>query len=479
MSSTKKIETKQKNHNLFVEQFDLITDFEFENQYDTHFDHAKTGPQNIPFDVTALQIFFLLWKNVFPMVIEELNTILMETTWKNKHDKINYYQIYEPDWCAWIAIWIQMGLEKKTAINKYWEKYNGNDWIKNIAFGRNKWNAIFRALYHCSDTLFLFLEPLLNNNFQTYWNPTAIIAIDEMIQLFKGKTKHKVYDKSKPTKWGLKYYLAVDNSHYCFWIQMYQHMNKEQKEKDITFHICKNVVDILPTQLGQYTLYGDNYYGSLKVANYCNSKNIKFTFGCRQNRPTYLFNDGLLQHLGPVSTIEKVAFAVNKEKNLLAMAWKDKTMVFFITNKFGTNIDFVMRKIPKEKEKKLKEIPMIVKDYTEVGMRQVDSFNQNIKYVHPKHKNYTWRRTHFLTLLKTTIVNSWIIYKWKNKLDLSQEDFLLILRNELVSNYLEYKSKQEDDYALKRKEQNRNSQRLSREKKKRKIAADGLSLLAF
>jgi hypothetical protein len=56
---------------------------------------------------------------------------------------------------------------------------------------------------------------LYGANFQRYWNPNSHIAIDEMIHLFKGKSKNKVYNKSKPTKWGLKYYLAAGDFKYC------------------------------------------------------------------------------------------------------------------------------------------------------------------------------------------------------------------------------------------------------------------------
>jgi hypothetical protein len=66
----------------------------------------------------------------------------------------------------------------------------------------------------------------------------------------------------------------------------------EEKENDVTFQIYKSIIDILPTNIGTYSVYADNYYGSLKIAQYCEQKGIKYTFACRQNQPAYLFCDG-------------------------------------------------------------------------------------------------------------------------------------------------------------------------------------------
>ena len=109
-----------------------------------------------------------------------------------------------------------MGLEKRASIRKYFVK-NEDSWIRKLNFGRDSWIYIFQALYHLSNDILSLIEYRLNENLSKIWIPEQRLTIDEMMHLFKGKSKHKIYDKSKPTKWGLKYYLAVDSSG-SFWI---------------------------------------------------------------------------------------------------------------------------------------------------------------------------------------------------------------------------------------------------------------------
>jgi len=131
--------------------------------------------------------------------------------------------------------------------------------------------------------------------------------------------------------------------------------------------------------------------------------------------------------LGPINKMEKIAFALNKEKNTIATVWKDKTMVYFVSNQFGTNIDTVMRKQEGNLQKSPMNVPLVAKDYSENGMQHVDTFNTAMKNQWAKYKNFTWRRAHLLTMFKISFVNSWIIYKKIHNQNIKQGDFLILL----------------------------------------------------
>ena len=77
-------------------------------------------------------------------------------------------------------------------------------------------------------------------------------------------------------------------------------------------------------------------------------------------------------------------------------------------------------------------------------MGHVDSFDAHMSRNEAKHKNYVWRRTMFLSLLKITLVNSWIYYKHSLKLNekFTQQDFLIKLREEIQMEHNVKKTKE-------------------------------------
>ena len=200
------------------------------------FSFSQCGPQNLSTGTSALDILFSLWNGIIPDLIEEINIILdNEKYGKCKYEKIDSFIL-----SGWIAIWIEMGLSPKSNIKTHFNKNEGNTWIKNLGFGKDSWIFIFRALYHCQNDILSLVENLFNMNFVKYWTPFQRVTIDEMMSLFKGRSKNKIYEKSKPTKWGLKYYMGVDSEHYCFWFQFYQ--KPEEKQTGVTFDLCKQVI---------------------------------------------------------------------------------------------------------------------------------------------------------------------------------------------------------------------------------------------
>ena len=91
-----------------------------------------------------------------------------------------------------------------------------------------------------------------------------------------------------------------------------------------------------------------------------------------------------------------------------------------------------MQRQNKERKKSEKYVPSVAKDYTEKGMGHVDTFNADLSRSEAKHKNFVWRRTIFLSLLKIVLVNSWIFFKHSHNLkeDFNQKDFLQNLQKE-------------------------------------------------
>jgi hypothetical protein len=86
--------------------------------------------------------------------------------------------------------------------------------------------------------------------------------------------------------------------------------------------------------------------------------------------------------MGPLNEIEKISFACSMDKTLIAGTWKDKNIICFINNKFGT---FMVTTQYKKVGKQIKEdvvVPAVAKDYLKNGMGHVDTFNHNMTSCH-------------------------------------------------------------------------------------------------
>jgi hypothetical protein len=320
------------------------------------------------------------------------------------------------------------------------------------------------------------MEKELNANFQHYWTPFEYNAIDEIMRKFKGHWKKgKVYSPDKPCKWGLKYYAMVDCAQFLFWFRLYKRFGKEERaqmteeelamhEGSVTRNLCNDAMNKLPTNMGQYKIYADNFYGGMELAVDTLARGFGFTFCCKANRPGWLFKGVLDTELATHSTTGLSDFAcrVNQTNGMAAISWKDKAQVRYLTNQHANSSAQVERKSHMSEEKRMETIPTAAMDYTKKGMGHVDTFDHHMINCGFKHKNSCWRRTHFLTMLKMTIVNSWRFYKVQHVMmkkgkvvEMSQKSYLLLLQNEIMQEWKKDMEGEQLAYQLKRRAKQR------------------------
>ena len=309
------------------------------------------------------------------------------------------------------------------------------------------------------------MEKELNENFCKYWNPFECNAIDKIMRKFKGHWKKgKVYSPDKPCKWELKYYAMVDGARFLIWFRLYRQTSEEDKaaattevetakfDGSVTRALCNDAIDKLPKDMGQYKIYADNYYGGIELAKDIAARGFGFTFGCRANRPGWLFKHGLDEELATYSEtkLENFACRVNEEEGIAAVSWKDQAQVRYLTNLHANDSVEVERRTHLLKIKIMETIPRVAADYTKNGMGHVDNFDQCMVSCGWEHKNACWRRTHFLTMLKMTLVNSWRFYLAQQSQEegkpvrMTQKKFFGILKEELMEDW----SREKDEATL-------------------------------
>lgn len=139
----------------------------------------------------------------------------------------------------------------------------------------------------------------------------------------------------------------------------------------------------------------------------------------------------------------KFACWTHKAGNLSAIVFYDKKDVNFLTNKYTVETALVQQRQNRQDNKTARIIPKVAQDYSQEGMGHVDVFDAALARF-MDHRNRSWCRTHFLSMLKMAIVNSWVMYcallekrgKGKKTKQLSVSDFMELLKKECSAEWL-------------------------------------------
>ncbi|KAG2375259.1 hypothetical protein C9374_009882 [Naegleria lovaniensis] len=236
-----------------------------------------------------------------------------------------------------------------------------------------------------------FLEDNVNSNSRHYWLCVKEVSVDEIIAAFKGKVRFKQYIPLKPHKYGLKYYALSDSTGYIYAFWLYQ-----GKESRYSHNATSIVLDLVKHVSPENHVLGiDNYYGSLDLARELVNHGWKFVMTVRNNRPSYLFSEGLQKKL-PGSKTRKWIHAVNKENTLVALSINDNKRVNFLTNLGSSQL--------------IKNKPYVQEMYNK-SMGCVDKSGIFLHCTHPPFRNKNWKTVHLLQMMKTSFVNQYIIFK--------------------------------------------------------------------
>lgn len=249
-------------------------------------------------------------------------------------------------------------------------------------------------------------------------------------------------------------------------------LTEEDKKGSITRNLCNEAIDKLPTNMGFYRIYADNYYGGLELAEDTNKRGYGFTFASKATRPSFLFKNWMDQERAEhsMNNLKDFACRTSTETGITAISWKDKANVRYLTNQYSNESVKVFRRTHFSDVKIQETIPAAAYDYSKFGMGHVDAFDKHLVTCAFTHKNVCWRRTHFLTMLKMTLVNCWRFYKVQQsvkadkKVKISQKEFLQILQQQMLAKWKEEKESEALVKSLKRRAKDRERQAAKRAK---------------
>ena len=265
----------------------------------------------------------------------------------------------------------------------------------------------------------------LEKRFQSALTPGENLAIDESMCAFKGRVLNRVYEPSKPDKFGNKLYTICDSaSSYLF-----------------GFTICREKTTINETVtnlLHQFTgvhriLHMEHWYNSIELSKELLAKKLHTngTYRKRRGVSTDFWECEVqqykFQHKIHSQGISIINYNDNKTVVLGTTAFQDEYLEIKKKNWIKSRITG-----RKEAVDVIKHIPKAIDAYNR-NMNAVDRFNKSIKSLGLRRPAKKWDRKLSVFLIESMIVNSYILFR-KPHTKYNKTDYL----EDLVLNYLSY-----------------------------------------
>lgn len=175
------------------------------------------------------------------------------------------------------------------------------------------------------------------------------------------------------------------------------------RETDVSYKIVLKLME--PYLNFGRTLYTDNWYSSVKLAEKLNQENTHLVGTLRANRKN-----------NPENVVKKKfkkgeIIASQSNSNVVILKWRDKRDILLITTKHSDQI------IEIQKRDTIIKKPLVVEDYNK-GKSYIDRSDQMSSYSTPLKNTIKWyRKVAFDILLSTSLVNALSLFKsvTKNK----------------------------------------------------------------
>ena len=359
---------------------------------------------------SELDVFLnFLGDDLWDRVVEESNRYAQQ---KLGDRFANFHQITRVELKAFIGINLIMGINRLPNYVLFWsnDDFFGNQGIKRV-MTKNRFEEISQHL-HFSDstkepargavnydrlfkvrTVIDYVRGRCQNNFK----PTKNISVDEGMIGFRGRLSFRQYMPAKPTKYGIKVWMAADSSNgYVLNFDVY--LGKEANQRRI-YGLGYDVVTkmIRPFMNKNHHVYFDNFFSSVTLLEHLETND---TYACA----TVRCNRKDLPHCAKekLRPGEKV---VSQKGHVVFTKWHDKRDVSVVsTNCSPLAPDVVVRRRNQNVSK-----PAVIDLYNK-HMGGVDLADQQRQYYSVGRSSYKWYRYLFWFLLEFSICNSFIVY---------------------------------------------------------------------
>lgn len=340
---------------------------------------------------------------------------------------------------AFIGINILMGIKKLPSYRDYWSTapdmqdpyisqlmtVNRFGWLLSnlhIADNRNtpkRSDPDFDKLYK--------LRPLISDlgkNFESAFLPSEIVAIDESMIKFKGRSSLKQYLPKKPTKRGYKVWILADKSGYCWKFEIYTGKKNNVVERQLGARVVTTLTNDL---IGKnHRVFFDNYFTNPDLLLELLNKQI---YACGTVNPTR-------KNLPKLCDDKKMTQGdydwATSQTGLVAMKWKDKKCVHLLSNFHDPNSLTDVERRQKDGTVKSVKCPSAIQDYNQ-NMNCVDKLDQLKGSYEIDRKSHKWWHRIFWYLIDLSVVNAYIVHQDLGLPQIKLKDFRRSISQSLVT----------------------------------------------
>lgn len=305
-----------------------------------------------------------------------------------------------------LGLCIAMGNIKMPSIKSYWSKniiYQHPLFSK--VMSRNRFEMILRCMCFYDETddtssrlhkISNVLDHLIERIRNTY-QPGENLSLDEALLLFRGRLCFRQYIPNKKARYGIKLYELCTPDGFVVNILIYA--GKGTVTDENKGHAFAVVEKLMENYLDKgHTIYMDNFYCSVKLGEFLNSRQTHMIGTLRSNRkenPKYVTSKKL-----------KKGESIWKRKGHITVGkWRDKRDVLVISTKH--KFEMILAKNRKGNESRK---PNIVVDYND-NMSGIDRGDQMVSYYSTPRKTIRWYMKLFFHLLDIALWNGHYIYK--------------------------------------------------------------------
>lgn len=273
-----------------------------------------------------------------------------------------------------------------------------------------------------------FLD-LFNNNCREHIPVGSKMVIDETMVPWRGRLIFRQYNKTKAHKYGIKLYKLCTTTAYCLHIDIYAGKNvSSTRDTNKTIgHTHEVVVKLMKNYLQQgITLYCDNFYNSIGLAEFLLEKQTFLVGTLRKNR----------KRIPPEVLAKKLkrgeVIGMINSKQVRVLKWKDKRDVLMIST--DKNHDKTLKDTGAHNRNGVMiKKPQAVIDYN-FAKKGVDVSDQMSSYYTSLRKTLKWyKKVIFEILTGTALVNSWVIY---NSINIKQQITMLSFQEKIIKELL-------------------------------------------
>ena len=206
---------------------------------------------------------------------------------KNRSRLHQWEPIGHSEMYKFLSTLVAMSVMPKPRISEYWstKPYLLTPFFGQM-FSRNRFQLIYNTMLHVSEPdsegqskIEPFIKLLLES-FQDAYYPFKDVSIDEMVIGYKGRWKHKQYNKTKPSKYHIKTYGLCDSATGYFY-NLFVYYGKQTKFSPASDNYKAHAVKVFDTLMqplnSAHHIFADRFYTGMELIEYLVAKGYNYT----------------------------------------------------------------------------------------------------------------------------------------------------------------------------------------------------------